>query len=82
MISEEPTVRGGHDGAPGAHVRAVHVDERTRERPATSNERRTTKNRILDWIEPLRAAGVEAIAMKVLNRATTDLAMVPPDEGA
>jgi nucleotide-binding universal stress UspA family protein len=108
-----------------ARVQAVHVHEWASRQPPTDDERRVFEDPIVEWIEPLRAAGVDAaplaledlhpadaivgvaarhrnslvvigtrgvggftglriggVAMKVLHRATTDLVMVPPDEGA
>ena len=58
-------------GALDAHVQAVHVDERTHRRPATGDERRGVEDQVLEWIEPLRAAGVEAapLALEDLHPA-------------
>lgn len=56
-------------GALGAHVQAVHVDEQTRRRSASLDEHRSAAARILEWIEPVTAAGVEAepIALEHLH---------------
>ena len=54
-----------------AHVQAVHVHEWASREPATEDERRVLEDPILDWIEPLRAAGVEAtpLALEDLHPA-------------
>lgn len=58
-------------GALDAHVQAVHVNEWANRRPATPEERRVFEDPILEWIEPLRAAGVEAapLALEDLHPA-------------
>lgn len=54
-----------------AHVQAVHVNEWASRRPPTPDERRVFEDPILEWIEPLRAAGVEAapLALEDLHPA-------------